>query len=162
MKNTTNKFLLAAVILLLIANIVLVAFMIWGNDKKPAARSGGRGGPFDKLVKEMGMSDQQQKQYQSLREAHFKNVRPLFDSMRLKRQALFNLLNEEPLNDSLVNSLTAYIAEKQIQADKLTLMHFRQVRLLLNQDQQQKFDAFIQKMMQRGRRDSANGKNKTE
>jgi Spy/CpxP family protein refolding chaperone len=154
MKNSTNKFLIIAVILLLLANIALVAFMVMGKDKKnPAPEKGGKA-VFERLVKEIGMTDAQQKQYDSLREAHFSKIRPLFDSMRVKRQLFFNLSKDDTLNDSLINVYTSYIAEKQIMADKLTLLHFHQVRKILNPDQQPKFDVFIKKMMQRSRRDS--------
>ena len=155
MKNSTNKFLTIAVILLLLANIALVAFMVTGKGKKnPASERGGKA-VFERLVKELGMTDAQQKQYDSLREVHFTGIRPLFDSMRVKRQALFNLSKENTLNDSLINVYTSYIAGKQILADKLTLVHFHQVRKILNADQQPKFDVFIKKMMQRSKRDSS-------
>jgi Spy/CpxP family protein refolding chaperone len=158
MKNSTNRFLTIAVILLLLANIALVVFMVKGKERKnPAPERGGKA-VFERLVKEIGMTDTQQKQYDSLREAHFSKIRPLFDSMRIKRQAFYNLSKEDTLNDSLINVYTGYFAEKQIQADKLTLLHFHQVRKILNPDQQPKFDVFIKKMMQRSRRDSASKK----
>ena len=156
MKNTTNKFLLVSTILLLLANIALVAFIFFGRGKKPA---GGGKDMFDKLVKEIGMDGAQKKKYDSMREAHFTKIRPLFDSMRVTRQELFKLIKTDSVNDSLVNVYTNRISEKQTLADKLTLEHFRKVRSFLNADQQIKYEAFVQKMMQRGRRDSS-GKGK--
>ncbi len=157
MKNSTNKFLAAAVVLLLLANIALVSFMFFGKEKKPEGREGGKAA-FDKLVKEVGMTDAQKNKYDSLREAHFSRIRPLFDSMRVIRQGLFGLLKEENVDDSTVDMYTNRISEKQILADKLTLSHFRQVRSMLNPDQQLKYDLFVQKMMQRGKRDSVDKK----
>lgn len=154
MKNSTNKFLSIAVVLLLIANVALVAFMFFGKEKKHDPREGGKS-PFDRLVKEIGMTDTQKKEYDSLRQIHFSNIRPLFDTMRTTRQALFNLMKEQTNNDSLVNVYTIRISDKQVEADKLTLAHFRRVRALFTPEQQQKFDAFVQKMMQRTKKDSA-------
>lgn len=157
MKNSTNKFLSIAVVLLLIANIALVAFMFFGKEKKHDLKEGGKS-PFDRMVKEIGMNDAQKKEYDSLRQIHFGNIRPLFDTMRATRQSLFNLMKEDNLNDSLVNVYTSRISEKQVEADKLTLNHFRRVRKLFTPEQQQKFDVFVQKMMQRGKRDSTDKK----
>ena len=39
MKNSSNKFLVIAVTLLLIVNIALVAFMVMGKNKKPQQSS---------------------------------------------------------------------------------------------------------------------------
>lgn len=157
MKNTTNKFLSIAVVLLLIANIALVSFMFFGKEKKHHSKDGGKS-PFDTMVKEIGMNDTQKKEYDSLRKIHFNNIRPLFDTMRVTRRSLFNLMKDENVNDSLVNVYTSRISEKQEEADKLTLHHFRRVRKLFTPEQQQKFDMFIQKMMQRGKKDSTEKK----
>jgi Spy/CpxP family protein refolding chaperone len=157
MKNSNNRILTIAVVLLLIANIALVAFMVLGKNKD-TRRDGGKGGPFEKMVKEIGMNESQKKQYDSLRELHFSIIRPLFDSMRSARQSLFKLIKEDSINDSLVNVYTSRITEKQIQADKQTLYHFREVRAMFSGEQQKKFDDFVQKMMQRSRKDSSNRK----
>jgi len=150
MKNPATRFLTIAVIFLLIANIALVAFMFFGKGRREPGKEGGKGGPFEKLAKEVGMSDTQKKSYDSLREVHFSRIRPIFDTIRQNRQALFNLMKEETANDSLVNIYTSHITEQQSTADKLTLQHFRRVRSLLDPAQQQKYDDFIQGMIKRG------------
>ena len=158
MKNPVNRFLSVAVILLLLANIALVAFMVFRKgESKPPPRESGRVA-FGKMMNDIGMSDAQKKQYDSLREIHFNNIRPLFDTIRIARQALFNLMKDDTVNDSLVKLYTGRISEKQTLADKQTLNHFRQVRSLFNAEQQKKFDDYIQKIMQRPRRDSSTKK----
>lgn len=153
MKNSTNKFLLIAVILLLVINIALVAFMVLGKNKKGSSRSEGGKAAFEKMVNELGMDTTQKKQFDSLREAHFSRIRPLFDSIRATRQTLFNLIKEDNLNDSLVTVYSNSIAEKQTRADRITINHFRQVRKMFNGDMLNKYDDLVQKMLQR-RRDS--------
>ncbi len=155
MKNTPNRFLSVAVILLLLANIALVAVMVLRKDKKQSAsgRESGKAA-YEKLVKDMGLTDTQKKQYDSLREAHFANVRPLFDSARQAKSALFNLRKEESLNDSIITVYTQRIASFQTQADRMALIHFYNVRKLFNAEQQKMYDEFVQKMMQRPKKDS--------
>lgn len=157
MKNTTNKFLSIAVLLLLAANIALVAIMFFGKDKKPAEKGGGKAA-FEKIVKDMEMTEEQKNKYNSMREAHFSRVRPLFDSIRAIRQALFGLMKEPVVNDSVVKLYTNKISEKQTEADTLTLNHFRNVRSFLNEGQREKYDAFVQRMMQRSKKDSSGKK----
>lgn len=156
MKNTTNRFLAIAVILLLVANIALVAFMFFGKSNKPPEKGGKA--VFDKIVKELGMTEEQKTKYSSLREAHFSRIRPLFDTIRSMRQALFGLMKEPVVNDSLVKLYTTKISAKQTEADTLTLNHFRTVRTLFTAEQKVKYDAFIQKMMQRPKKDSSGKK----
>jgi len=159
MKNSTNKFLLIAVILLLVVNITLVVFMVMEKNKKIPQRDGGKVA-FEKMVNELGMNETAKKEFDSLREAHFARVRPIFDSIRTTRQALFSLIKEENLNDSLVAVYTNSITEKQIRADKLTINHFRTVRKMFTGEAQQKYDEMVQKMLQRGKRDSVTKKKK--
>jgi hypothetical protein len=149
MKNSTNKILVVALVLLLLVNIAMLVFIIKGKER-PARRQGKA--PFERMVKELNMSDQQRKQYDSLREVHFSAIRPLFDSMRTLRQALFNQMKADTLNEQIIRGFSAQISDKQALADRLTLLHFRNVRALFSGDQQRKFDEFVQKMMQRNNR----------
>lgn len=95
-----------------------------------------------------------------MREAHFATIRPLFDSMRTTRQALYSLIKEDTLNDSLVSAYSNNITEKQSRADKLTINHFRTVRKMFSGDMLNKYDEMVQKMLQRGKKDSSDKKDK--
>ena len=159
MRNN-NKILTIAVVLLLIANIALVAFMLMGK-KKGGDRHPARRDPAEMMVKELNMTEEQQTEYKKLKEEHFRNVKPLFDSVRVAKTAFFALSKEPNVSDSLINVYSNRVAEKRAELDKFTLAHFRRIRSLFTAEQQPKFDAFMQKMMQRerGKRDSA-GKDK--
>ena len=155
MKISNNKILTIAVVLLLLVNIALVVFMIMGKSRNGNKHSGGKGDPFEMMVKELNMTEQQQKEYKQQKEEHFKNIKPLFDSVRAAKMAFFALTKEQNVSDSIINAYSQRIAEKQSIIDKLTFAHFKKVRNLFTTAQQPKFDVFVQKMMQRGRRDSA-------
>jgi Spy/CpxP family protein refolding chaperone len=156
MKNSNNKILTIAVVLLLLVNIALVIFMVKG--RKPAEKGRGKGDPFEMMVKELNMSDQQQKDYKEQKEEHFKNIKPLLDSVRAAKTAFFALIKDTTVSDSTIAVYGQRISEKQAAIDKLTFAHFKRVRNLFTPEQQPKFDEFIQKMMQRGRKDSASKK----
>lgn len=154
MKNSTNKILTIAVVLLLITNIALVAFMMVGKGKKNGKRVGGKD-PSEMMAKELGMTEDQKKQHKLLKEEHFKTLKPYFDSLRAAKTAFFQLTKVPDVNDSTINSYYQKVANLQSQIDKMTFAHFRKVRTLFNAEQLPKFDEFLQKMMQRGRKDSA-------
>jgi periplasmic protein CpxP/Spy len=159
MKNSSNKILTIAVVLLLITNIALVAFMVLGRNKAGDRHSGGRGDMAELMAKELNMTEQQKKDHKQLKEEHFKTVSTLLDSVRAAKTALFALVKDPTVNDSIVNVYTKRIGGIQATIDQLTFAHFRRVRNLFTPEQQPKFDEFVQKMMQRGRRDST-GKGK--
>ncbi len=154
MKSATTRILSIAVVLLLLTNIALVIFMMSGKRHVEDKRRM-RPDLFEMMVKELNMTDQQQKDYKQLKEEHFKSVRPLFDSIRSAKTAFFSLIKAPAVNDSLLQVYNQRVMEQQAKLDKLTFDHFRRVRNLFTAEQQPKFDSFMLRMMQHGRRDSS-------
>ena len=153
MRSSVNKILAIAVVVLLCVNAFLL-FQMWnGKSKQEPKRS--PGGPFETMVKELNMSEQQKNDYKKLREEHFARVRPLFDTMRQFRIAFFNMVKDSTANDDSLSYYSRKVAEKQAMIDKFTFDHFRKVRTLFSGDQQRQFDEYMQKVMQR-RRDTTN------
>jgi Spy/CpxP family protein refolding chaperone len=145
----TNKILTIAVVLLLIVNVVMLVCMMRGRGHHDMKKQGG--GPFDRMVKELSMTEQQQTEFKKLKDEHFTAIKPVFDSVRTLKKSLFGLIKEENVNDSLVNHYSTLISEQRAIIDKLTINHFRKVRALFSGDQQKKFEDFVQKMVQRQR-----------
>ncbi len=159
MKRTNNRILSVAVILLLISNIALVFFLM--KDKERGEGKRGKEDPSGIMAKELGMTDQQIKDHKQLKEEHFKTVRPLYDSLRAAKAAYFALIKDPSVTDSTAAVYRARISTRQNEIDSMTFAHFKRVRKLFTPEQQPRFDEFVQKMMQRSRRDSA-GKNKAD
>jgi Spy/CpxP family protein refolding chaperone len=156
--NSTNKILKIAVFLLLLTNIALVIMMVKGKGGKPSSHK--REEPYQMMVTELNMTEEQQKAYKAQREEHFKSMKPLVDSLRNARTAFFALVKDSTANDSLMNVYNTRITERQAMIDRSIFNHFKKVRAIFTPEQQPKFDAFVQKMMQRGRRDSSNRKDR--
>ncbi len=149
MKSSTTKILTIAVILLLLVNVAMLIFMLKGRGHHDFPRRDGKAGAFEMMVKELNMTEQQQTDFKKLKGDHFKNIGPVFDSIKTLKKSLFDLVKAETINDSVVSKYSSLIAEQQALVDKATINHFRQVRALFSGDQQKKFDDFVQKMMQR-------------
>ena len=148
MKNSTNKILAIAVILLLLVNVAMVVFMVKGK-RRGDKREGSRRSPVQMMSKELGMTEQQKKDYEQLRETHFNSMRPLFDSVRLAKSTFFGLVKDSTATDSMMVQYSERIASMQQKIDQLTFAHFRRVRNLFSGEQQKKFDTLVLKMMQR-------------
>jgi protein CpxP len=161
MKNSTNKILAIAVVLLLLVNIAMVIFIVKG--KKPYDSRRGKGSNSIEIMdKELNMTEQQKSEAKKLRDAHFAKIKPLFDSIRTAKSAFFSLIKDSNVSDSMLSVYDKRITETQAVVDKLTFAHFRSIRALLNPDQQVKYDEFVQKMTQRSggghRKDSMENK----
>ena len=160
MKTSSNKILSVAVILLLVINTVLLVFMWRSKDRHNSKRPQGSS-PFEMMVKELHLTDQQKNEYKKLRDEHFAAVKPLFDSIREIRKDFMRLVKESVVSDTALSNYSDRIAKKQATIDRLTLDHLRKARSLFSGDQQKQFDDFVQKMMQQHmngsrRRDSTN------
>ena len=53
------------------------------------------------MAKELNMTEEQKKDHKQLKEEHFKNIKPLFDSVRASKTALFALVKDSTVNDSI-------------------------------------------------------------
>ncbi len=145
-----NKILTLVIGLLLISNIVLAYFLL--NGKKPPKRE--RTDPTEVMIKEVGMDEKQAATHKQMKDDHFKAVRPLYDSLRAAKSMYFSLVKDTTITDSVAKTYREKIAAWQSTIDSMTFAHFRKMRNLLNPQQQVKYDEFVQKLMQRGRKDS--------
>ncbi len=143
----TNKLLAFAVITLLIINGVLV-YLLW-NGKRQNNRSGQNRNMSDWLAKELNEDEKQKAAHSKLRDAHFASMKPLFDSVSSYKKGLFSLLKETSASDSLIQSYTNKISQAEAEISKNNFQHFRNVRGILNPDQQKKYEEIVQKMMNR-------------
>jgi periplasmic protein CpxP/Spy len=159
MKSSTNKILTIAVVLLLVTNVALVAFMIMGKNKRSEKTSGSKS-KSDMMAKELNMTEEQKKNHKLSKEEHLKKVKPLFDSIRLTKTTLYSLLKDSTVSESTINSYCQKIGETQTAIEKLTFAHFKRKRNLFTAEQQPKYDSFVLRMMQGGRRDTAAKKEK--
>ncbi|MCZ2460745.1 MAG: hypothetical protein LC128_14085 [Chitinophagales bacterium] len=150
-----NKVLAITVVILLLVNAGLLLFIWKGKGSGQKGQQNNSNSALETMVRELNMTESQKKNYQALRDQHFTNVRPLYDSVREARKDFLKMIQSPVVQDSNISNFSRRIAEKQAVIDRLTLDHFRKVRGLFSGDQQKKYDDFIQKIMLR-RRDSTN------
>ena len=149
MKNSSTKILTIAVIILLLANLALVYVIM--KEKKGFVRKEGRKDPMEMMMKELKMTEQQQADFKNMKDEHFKNIRPLFDSMRMAKTDFFALMKDSTTSDSSIEAGEQRVLDQQRKLDLMTFGHFKRVRSLFSAEQLPKYDSFINKMMDRRR-----------
>lgn len=155
MSNASPKTLTIAVLLLLIINTGLVIFLVVGLKDKSSKMPYSRQDNFELMAKELNLLEDQKAQHKLLREEHFKNVKLYYDSIRAAKTALYARIADTTISNKDFEAYDAKASTWHSAINKITFEHFKKVRALLNPDQQEGYDKFIQKMMQRNRRDSS-------
>jgi protein CpxP len=149
---TNNRLLPVITLLLLTANIVTLGYL-WmnrSNTIKEHVLPGQPAGPvFEFLTKELQLDSSQQQAYTILREEHQAGQRPLQDSIRKAKDALFELLKNQNIPDSLVQAQSNKAAFAEQQLDLFTFKHFQKLRAICTVTQQKKFDEIIQEVLRR-------------
>src|SRR5688572_22566039 len=104
MKTPLTKWLAFLAIVLLIINGYL-AYLLWKKPQRKE-RNANRG---DWIVNQLQLDEKQQAEHKKLKEAHFNDLKPLFDSITSARTRLYALIKEQDLNDSLVTYYSSLI-----------------------------------------------------
>lgn len=149
--SKNNRWLSIATLILLLANIVTLT-VLWTQNKKQFSEKKqhpGRGPVLEFLTKELQLTEQQQLAYRKLRDKHQSDRRQFQDSIREAKDALFSLLHQTNVPDSLLREYAQRATVYDQQLDMITFRHFQQVRALCNTEQQKKFDEVIKDALRR-------------
>lgn len=150
MTSSRNKVLMLIISVLLISNLALVAFMVFG--KKHGGKSQkSRGEAFSNYFKkELNFSEEQSVKFQDMMTQHFEKLKPIMGEVRKAKDSMFNLMRQPVVPaDSVLQNAAENIAQKQKLQELQSFNHFRQVRDLCNEEQKPKFDSLISKMINR-------------
>lgn len=159
MNRSKNKVLLLVIAILLVSNIVMLAFLFGSKEpKKTEQQQRPVGGISEYLKKDVGFTEQQSQQFEILRKEHRAKMQPIFEDLRKTKLDFYLRLNDSTLlNDSLFTT-GRIIGDKQTNLDVQIFNHFRNVRALCTPEQRPKFDSLyptiIKKMIEWPRRNN--------
>ena len=150
MTSSRNKVLMLIISVLLISNLALVGFMVFGK-KQGGKFQRPRGEDFSNYFKkELNFSEEQSAKFQQMITSHFEKLKPIMGEVRKAKDAMFNLMRQPAMpSDSVLQNAAENIAQKQKLQELQSFNHFRQVRELCNDEQKPKFDSLISKMINR-------------
>jgi len=139
-----NRFLKIVIVFLLLVNIGTLTFLwVTKMPPPPPPHHGGGNKVFEFLVKELQLTDSQQKQYATLRDEHHAAMEATNKHNMELRHQLFDGLHTASTDTMMVHRLTDSIAANQQKLEMITFNHFRQVRAMCSAEQQKKFDEVI-------------------
>ena len=147
-----HKVLLVIIGVLLVSNIWLLYSYVWSkttNTTKKTDSQDMRQRVRMKLKNEVGFTDEQLAQYDTLRTKHFEAINPMFDELKMAKDSFFKLVYQQNVPDSVVKAYADRIGEKQEAVDLKTFNHFRSIKGICTAEQQPKIDSFIQQVVKR-------------
>ncbi len=147
---TKNRALVSIIIFLLISNIAILIFFLGIKDgRKTSHGKDGRNTVAVFLKKDMGFNNERMDEYQKLREAQMKSVKPLFDSIRSAKENFYSLLYINNASDSFINNAAVVIGKKQMALDMQMFSHFKNIRNLCAPQELPKFDSLFKKVVEK-------------
>jgi len=143
MKNA--KLYKVIIILLVALNLATLAFM-WFN-RPGREREGDKDRAANFLIRELGMNQEQQAQYQKLRQEHRAKLNVLNERDKVLHKHFFNLLVQGTADSVSLESMASAIAANRKEMELVTYEHFDLIKKILSPVQQQKFDSIFQDVL---------------
>lgn len=148
-KYTNKKGLMIAMAILLIANLVLLAFFLFSNpgNKKPERKS-----PMTTyLQNDIGFSKEQMAKFDSIKSNQHEVAKKLIEKMRANKEGIFKTLGEKGFSDSAISEAATYSALQQKELEMSMLNQLKAIRNICTPEQLIKFDSSLYKVMSKGR-----------
>lgn len=144
--ETKRKFygLWAAIGLLLCLNLVTIGWVVRRTGTVRANQQLAEG----QLVRRIGFTTDQLKQYRQSRIELRQQARPHEDSLRALRIALFDRISAPLVTDDELDSLSQAMFRQNRQLIRIRFRHWQQVRSLCTPAQQPEFDQLIRRVGQ--------------
>lgn len=146
-----TKALIFIIAVLLIANIAMLVFF---TTMKPKAPTHGYNNRERETITgflkyDVKFSQEQLKQYDSLKRAHWKGMRPIFRSLNTSKDSFYNHVSDPAIDSVQLRVLLDSIAIKQKMLDMQMLIHFRNTRNLCTPEQKPVYDSLVQNVIRR-------------
>ncbi len=150
MRNlVANKWILYLLVILLLANICLILFFwVFGEGGRYGLR-GKHEDNFRVFAEKMHLTSEQEKMFRTMKDKHFMDMRPLWETIRMTKDTLYRQLADPSVADSSSLAIASRLANLNQDADLRLFRHFKEVRQNCTPDQQKIFDTLVPRMMSR-------------
>jgi protein CpxP len=145
-----DRYLIYAVIVLLVLNIVSISYILFApRPPAPDSEEEMRDPIAHFLVGELNFSDEQMKQFAELRKNHFEQGDTLIKKHSEAMKNLFDLLKKDTVSTIEIQQKASALGEIETERSLSLYQHFHAVRSLCSPEQQRKFDEFIVEVLNR-------------
>ena len=139
---SSNKWVLLLVVFLVLSNLALVIFAFSSTPEK-------KGRQEDWVKKELGLSEEQSKEFKDKKEAFMNSMKPRWEEVNNLKDSLYKHIGETEVSDSVINYYTSKWGSKVQENDILLFNHFRDLRKICTKSQLDKYDTMVTKMVTR-------------
>ncbi len=147
MSTSKNKLLVIIMVILLLTNIALIAFILFNKpEEKRSGRADREAMMVEFLQKEVGFDKQQMQQYDTLNKQHKEKMKLRFDDIRSNKQKVYQTVGSQAFSDSAINDAATKLSGSQKDIETNMLQHFAAIRKICTPEQQPKFDSMIYKI----------------
>jgi hypothetical protein len=95
------------------------------------------------IVKELGFNKAQLEEFKEKSEGHHKTMIRLSDEVKELKDVLFSKLSDDFVDESVIDSISSLICEKEKVKEKEVFYHFKMIQELSNDTQKEKFKTII-------------------
>ena len=149
MNERKNRWILLIIVALMFSNIILAVLLFTSHEE---GKGRGRDAAAMAIYKEIGLTSNQIDTFKARKEVFFSEMNPLWEKIKELKNNLYKHLDKSDVNDSLIQSLTLQIADKNREADLKMYQHFIEIRALCTSEQKIRFDSIIPKFINRDRK----------
>lgn len=129
------KLLTGSTIVLLVVNLALVGFIVFGKPPRPGDPDARK----RQIIEKLGFDDAQVHEYERIIEDHRSAMRDNNQKMRaLKNELYTTLINGAP--ESVKDSLILAISHEQISIENTHYTHFQNIKKICKPEQMKKFE----------------------
>ena len=146
-----QRTLIIAVVILTIMNIATLSFLWFSkSDKRHHRNMRQQPNVENYLTRKLKLSKEQADEFKTARRKHFENTQSLLRSLHADRHSLSEMLSN--VDTIKQNELILKISNKNAQLERLNFLHFQNLRAICTEEQKQKFDSVISKVIDKGTR----------
>ena len=147
--QTKSKLFLLIIAILLISNMGMLYFLLNKDDGKKTLPKGRDFIAKEFLQKEVGFTEGQMQQYDTLAKMHREKMKGTFEEMRNSKEQQFKELGRHAFSDSAIAEAVTQSVEKQKLMELQFYNHMLEVRKICSAEQLSKFDSLFYKMWSR-------------
>ena len=149
-ENPKNKILILAVTILLLANIAMLAFILFHQERGKKGFHNGKEAMMNEfLQKEIGFDQAQMLRFDTLSKKHHEEIKTIFEEAGKNKENQVRQLAAANFSDSAIDIIARQSSEKQKAVEVSMFRHLRQIRDVCSPAQQPRFDSLVYRVMGR-------------
>lgn len=137
--------------------VVVNGFFLFKHFDTTNQKGPKRPGPRNFIAKQLEFDAAQSQQFEELDAAHREKMNAILDEIRSSKDALFDKLADETVDDSQIDAITTQIANKEKAKELETFRFFRAVGEICNENQKVRFKTIIKDALRRQGPQGQNG-----